>query len=117
MNLILAVLIGVLFASGIFLMLHRNIFKLIMGVIVFSYATIYFLFIVSGVTQNNPPLLKEDDAGNLAEMADPLPQALTLTAIVIGVGIQLFLIVLLKKVYSTMGSEDLDELNFTDESD
>ncbi|NBC09779.1 MAG: cation:proton antiporter, partial [Bacteroidetes bacterium] len=45
---------------------------------------------------------------------DPLPQALTLTAIVISIGVQLFVIVLLKKVYEKVGTEDLDELNTTD---
>ncbi|MDN3671067.1 NADH-quinone oxidoreductase subunit K [Echinicola jeungdonensis] len=117
MNLIVALVIGILFGSSIYLMLNRNFFKLILGVIVFGYASIYFLFVISGVTQNNPPLIREETAENLQKLADPLPQALTLTAIVIGIGVQLFVIVLLKKVYGVLKIEDLDELQSTDEID
>lgn len=117
MNFIVALIIGILFASSIYLMLHRNFFKLILGVIVFGYATIYFLFVISGVTENHPALIREDSQENLAAMADPLPQALTLTAIVIGIGVQLFVIVLLKKVHQVLGADDLDTLNVTDKSD
>lgn len=117
MNFIVALIIGVLFASSIYLMLNRNFFKVILGVIVFGYASIYFLFIISGVTQNNPPLIREETAENLEKMADPLPQALTLTAIVIGIGVQLFVIVLLNRVYKVLKMEDLDELHTTDEID
>ena len=84
--------------------------------ILFGYATIFFLFSVGGITKNAPPLLSDNDA-SVSELADPLPQALTLTAIVISIGVQLFVIVLLKKVYGNLGIEDLDELNTTDRLD
>lgn len=113
MNLVIAIIVGLLFASSIYLLLNRSFFKLILGVIIFGYATIFFLFVVSGTTRNNPPLLTE--GVNPAELADPLPQAMTLTAIVIGIGIQLFVIALLKKVFEILKTDDLDELNFTDE--
>lgn len=112
MNLIIALIVGLLFAAGIYLMLHRSFFKLILGVIIFGYATIFFLFVVSGVTRNLPPLLAE--AEQPAKLADPLPQAMTLTAIVISIGIQLFVIALLKKVFEIVKTDDLDKLNFTD---
>lgn len=115
MNLIIAIIIGILFTASIFLMLHRSFFKLILGVIIFGYATIFFLFVVCGVTRNAPPLVAADDSlRDLANIADPLPQALTLTAIVIGIGIQIFVIVLLKKVFQIVKTEDLDELTVTD---
>jgi len=94
-------------------MFHKSFFKLIIGVILFGYATTFFLFTVGDTTKNAPPLLSEAQA-SVEQSADPLPQALTLTAIVISIGVQLFVIVLLKKVYQEVGTEDLDELNTTD---
>jgi multicomponent Na+:H+ antiporter subunit C len=114
MNLIIAIIIGILFTASIFLMLHRSFFKLILGVIIFGYATIFFLFVVCGVTRNAPPLVTDTSNIDLANIADPLPQALTLTAIVIGIGIQIFVIVLLKKVFQIVETEDLDALIVTD---
>lgn len=113
MNLVIALIIGLLFTASLFLMLQKSFFKLIIGVILFGYATIFFLFTVGGTTKNAPPLL-EEGATSAANLADPLPQALTLTAIVISIGVQLFVIVLLKKVYEEVNTEDLDDLNTTD---
>lgn len=94
-------------------MFQKSFFKLIIGVIIFSYGTAFFLFSMGGLTKNGPPLLSEEGAA-IEGMADPLPQALTLTAIVISIGVQLFVIVLLKKVYEDVGTEDMDQLNTTD---
>lgn len=115
MHLVIALIIGLLFSSSIFLMLHRSFFKLILGVIIFGYATIFFLFMVSGVQREQPPLLSEGTA-QTATMADPLPQAMALTAIVIGIGVQLFVIALLKKVFEVRETDDLDSLRITDET-
>lgn len=122
MNLVISIIIGILFGSSIFLMLHRSFFKLIVGVFLFGYGTIFFLFSVSGLTKNAPPIV-DQDAASLEQMADPLPQALTLTAIVIAIGVQVFVIVLLKKVYENVTNEkhvrteDLDDLTTTDKID
>lgn len=113
MNLIISLILGILFAAGVYLMFQKSFFKLILGVILFGYATIFFLFSVGGLTKNAPPLITESEVG-IDHLADPLPQALTLTAIVISIGVQLFVIVLLKKVHQNIGTEDLDELNTTD---
>jgi multicomponent Na+:H+ antiporter subunit C len=114
MELIISLILGILFGSSIFLMFQKSFFKLIIGVVVFGYATIFFLFSIGGLTKNAPPLLSDKDQ-NIDLLADPVPQALTLTAIVISIGVQLFVIVLLKKAYEEVGTEDLDELNTTDQ--
>ena len=98
MNLIIPLIIGTLFSASLFLMFQKSFFKLIIGVILFGYATTFFLFTVGGTTKNAPPLLPKTGAA-AEQLADPLPQALTLTAIVISIGVQLFVIILLKKVY------------------
>lgn len=115
MKIVLALIIGLLFGAGVHMMLHRSLFKLILGVILFSYACVLFLFVVSGVTRDVPALIPVE--GGLTRSADPLPQALSLTAIVIGIGIQLFVIMMLKKVFDTIKTDDLDELNKTDQID
>lgn len=117
MYLILSIIIGLLFASSVFLLLHRSFFKLIVGVFLFGYGTIFFLFTVSGITKNAPPILSEDNPVDIAAIADPLPQALTLTAIVIAIGVQIFVIILLKKVFEDVHTEDLDNLKATDKID
>ena len=71
------------------------------------------LFTVGGLTRGNAPLLIDGGASKV-EYADPLPQALILTAIVIGFGVQAFALVLFKRVYQTIGSDDLDKLTATD---
>lgn len=113
MNLIISLIVGILFAASAFLMFQKSFFKLIIGVIIFGYATIFFLFTVGGITKNAPPLLSEGKV-SVEQLADPLPQALTLTAIVISIGVQLFVIVLLEKVFEEVKTADLDELNTTD---
>ena len=66
------------------------------------------MYLASCVTRNRPPLLQDVD--NASALADPLPQAFTLTAIVIGIGIQMFVIALVKKSFENLKTDDLDEL-------
>lgn len=117
MNIVLSIIIGILFSASIYLMLSKSFFKLIAGVFIFGYATIFFLFIVSGVTKNAPPLVAENSGINTESLADPLPQALTLTAIVISIGVQAFVIVLLKKAFENVKTANLDKLQSTDNID
>ena len=116
MNLVISLILGILFSSSVFLMFQKSFFKLIVGVILFGYATIFFVFAVGGLIKDEPPILREEVL-EIQKIADPLPQALTLTAIVISIGVQLFVIVLLKKVYENVETEDLDDLNSTDRID
>jgi multicomponent Na+:H+ antiporter subunit C len=115
MNILLAVITGVLYAAGIYLILRRSVVKLIIGLIILSNGANLFIFTVSRVTRGHPPLIPE---GSLTitdtVYADPVPQALILTAIVIAFGVQAFAIVLLKKVYQITGTDDLDDLGSTD---
>jgi multicomponent Na+:H+ antiporter subunit C len=114
MDILLAITVGVLYASGMYMMLRRSIVKLIIGLILLSHAANLFIFIISRTTRGVPPLIKEGETVLTGEFADPVPQALILTAIVISFGVQAFAIVLLKKVYQTTGTDDLDELKTTD---
>lgn len=112
MDLLLPIITGVLYSAGLYLMLHRSFMKLILGIIVMGHATNLFLFVISRLSK--VPALLTDKDNTLAEIADPVPQALILTAIVIGFGIQAFAMVLLKRAYQTKGTDDLDDLTNTD---
>ncbi|WPP52156.1 NADH-quinone oxidoreductase subunit K [Catalinimonas niigatensis] len=115
MEIILPVITGFLYAVGLFFMMHRSFIKLIIGIIIFAHASNLFLFVASDIARNAVPFIDPQVEASFGEMADPLPQAMILTAIVIGLGIQAFAIVLLKRVYYVVETSDLDALNKTDQ--
>ena len=114
MNLLLAIMIGVLYTAGIYMILKRSFVRVIIGLIFLGHAANLLIFTVGRLTKGNPAFLSEEGLFN-SPIADPLPQALILTAIVIGFGVQAFAIVLFKKAYQVVGSDDLDEMKSTDE--
>ena len=94
MELILSIAIGVMTACGVWLILRPRTYQVIIGLSLLSYAVNLFIFGVGGVKTNVPPLLSNGTATHA--LADPVPQALVLTAIVIGFATTaLFLVVLL----------------------
>ena len=98
MELILALAIGILTGSGVWLLLRPRTFQVIMGLALLSYAVNLFIFSMGrlGLAISKEPVLKDDLPKDLLHYADPMPQALTLTAIVIGFAMTaLFLVVLL----------------------
>ena len=98
MEAVLAIAIGVLTGSGVWLVLRPRTFQVIMGLSLLSYAVNLFIFSMGrlGLTVNKEPVLAPGLLPDLQHYADPLPQALVLTAIVIGFAMTaLFLVVLL----------------------
>ena len=98
METVLALAIGVLTGSGVWLLLRPRNFQIIMGLSLLSYAVNLFIFSMGrlGLQTGKVPVLQEGLAQDLHHYADPLPQALVLTAIVIGFAMTaLFLVVLL----------------------
>jgi multisubunit Na+/H+ antiporter MnhC subunit len=93
----LAAMVGVLFACGVYLMLRRDPVKLILGVSLFTYGINLLMFGSGKLLRGVPPVIvdKELFVGDISDFVDPLPQALILTAIVIGFGITAFFVVLL----------------------
>lgn len=114
MEIILAVVIGALYAASIYMMLRRSIVKLIIGLGLLGQASNLLIFTLGRLTREGPPLIPPREILLMGEYADPVPQALVLTAIVIGFGIQAFAVVLIKRVYQTTGTNDLDALTSTD---
>lgn len=114
MNLVFAITIGCLFAAGLYMILRRSMFKIILGLSLWSQASNLLLFALGGTKRGLPPLIAKDAEQLVGSFADPVPQALILTAIVIGFGAQAFAIVLVKRVYGAIGSDDMDAINTTD---
>ena len=105
---------GGVIAGGFYMMLRRNVFKLIIGLGLVGHAANLLIFTVGRMTRGTPPLIQHGEDIMDTPFADPLPQALILTAIVIGFGVQAFALVLLKRAYHTTGEDDLDRYNSTD---
>jgi multicomponent Na+:H+ antiporter subunit C len=115
MELLLIFIIGLLHASGLYMLLRRSMFKMIIGLILLGNGVNLLIFLLGRLTKGNPPVIESSAKVFTQIYADPLPQALILTAIVIGFGLQSFAIILIKRVYQVLGTDDLDELNSTDE--
>ncbi|MEX0806921.1 MAG: Na+/H+ antiporter subunit C [Candidatus Binatia bacterium] len=114
METLLAVVVGGLYAAGLYMMLRRSIVKLIIGLGLFGHAANLLIFTMGGLTRAQPPILSEIAGDTATGVADPLPQALILTAIVIGFGVQAFALVLIHRAVQTVGTDDLDRMKATD---
>ncbi len=98
-NLLVAGMVGILFAASTYLLLRREPIKLLLGMNLLSYAVNVLLFSASRFRNGVPPVIanKETFVGDISEFVDPLPQALILTAIVISFGITAFLVALVNR--------------------
>jgi multicomponent Na+:H+ antiporter subunit C len=113
----LAVVIGALYAAGIYMLLRRTLVKLLIGLVLLSNAANLLIFTGAGLTRGRSPVIPADATAVTPPVADPLPQALILTAIVIGFAVTAFALVLGYRVYKTLGMVDLDELQENDPHD
>lgn len=96
MEIVLALAIGFLTGSGVWLLQRPRTYQVIIGLSLISYAVNLFIFSMGRLRIDTPPLLEPGASVNPADYTDPLPQALVLTAIVIGFATTaLFLVVLL----------------------
>lgn len=111
---LMAVGIGVLYATAVFLMLRRSIVKLVIGLMLLSNAANLLIFTTAGMTRGAPPLIPEGMMAPVGAVADPLPQALVLTAIVIAFSVMAFAVVLIRRAYEVVKADDLDKMKETD---
>jgi multicomponent K+:H+ antiporter subunit C len=108
MILLLAIGIGVLAGTGIWLMLRSRTFDLILGLTLLSYAVNLFIFSMGRLRMNAAPIIDPARAPTLAAYADPLPQALVLTAIVIGFAMTALLLVIALRARMETDSDHVD---------
>jgi multicomponent Na+:H+ antiporter subunit C len=109
-ELILAITAGTLYGTGFYLMLRRRFAQLIIGLGLLGNGTNLLIFVGGGLTRIRPPIIPEGQTAITGPYADPVPQSLVLTAIVIGFGVLAFSLVLAHGVHAITGSDDIDEL-------
>jgi multicomponent Na+:H+ antiporter subunit C len=110
MYVILSLLVGVLFACGVFLLLRRSIIKIVFGLVLMGHGANLLLFVAGGLQRGVPALVEPGAGAPPPGHADPVPQALVLTAIVIGLAVVSFAAVLVKRAYRVAGSDDSEQL-------
>ena len=104
MELLGAGAIGLLTACGVYLMLRGRTFPLVLGLTLVSYAANLFVLAMGRVAVGMPPIVADGVSG----YSDPLPQALVLTAIVIGLATTAFTISLALVLFATSGTDHVD---------
>ncbi len=104
MELLVASGIGLVTAAGVYLLLRGRTFPVVLGLTLLSYAVNVFIFVTGGLTAGSAPIVGAAAAG----YADPLPQALVLTAIVIGFATTGFVIELALRTRHETGTDDVD---------
>ncbi len=104
MEALVSIAIGVMTASAVYLLLRARIFPMVLGLSLLGYAINIFLFASGRLRLESAPLVEH----GLALLPDPLPQALVLTAIVIGFGMTAFLVVLALRVLHEFGNDEVD---------
>lgn len=114
MTVLLSIVTGVLFATGLYMMLRRSLTKLLLGLLLLANAANLLIFVASNPVKGHSPLIAEGAQVLERSAADPLPQALILTAIVIGFGVLAFAVILFSRVYLHTGSDDSEQLRQTD---
>jgi multicomponent Na+:H+ antiporter subunit C len=110
METVLAILTGAMVAGSIFLMLSKNLVRFIFGLVLASNAVNLLIFAAGRLETSRPPLIPQDATHAAATVANSLPQALILTAIVIGFALLAFIFILFFRTYQTLGTVDTEAM-------
>ena len=114
MQISLAILIAILFGCGFYLIMRRSYLKVILGLMLLGHAANILLFTSAGIDRGPAPLVREGMTAAQADGADPVPQALVLTAIVISFGVTAFALVLFRRSFDVFNTDDIDELRHSE---
>ncbi|TVQ97863.1 MAG: cation:proton antiporter [Deltaproteobacteria bacterium] len=105
---LLAVVAGILFAIAAYLLTRRSIVKMVIGLVVLGNAANLTLFTMGGLTRGASAIIPYPETAPVGDYANPLPQALVLTAIVIGFGMLAFALVLAYRSWQELDTLDPD---------
>lgn len=111
---VLAMLLGILVAASVYLMLARNVVRFLFGLVLLSNAANLTIFTAGRLTPAKPPLVPVGQPAPLELVSNALPQALVLTAIVIGFGLLAFALILVYRSYQTLGTLDSDAMRYAE---
>ena len=115
MSLIYAFVVAAQMGAGIYLLLSRHMMRILFGVVLLSTAANLLIFVAGGLQFTAPPVIQQGSQTLGDGAANPLPQALILTAIVIGFALVSFAAALVLKAYFALGSVFTDEQNAAEE--
>ncbi|SDM83502.1 multicomponent Na+:H+ antiporter subunit C [Fictibacillus solisalsi] len=111
MEILMCILGGALFAAGIYLLLQRQLLRIILGTALVSHGAHLLILTMGKLNRGAPPVLGE----GIGHYTDPLPQALILTSIVISFGVTSFLLVLAYRAYQKNRTDMMDQLRGTED--
>lgn len=101
----LAILVGLFYATSVFLLLSRSLIRILLGVVILSNAANLLIFTSGRILREVPPIIPFDEMSPPGDIANPLPQALILTAIVISFSIFIYVLVLVFRAYQALGTD------------
>ena len=110
----LALLVGLIFAAAVYLILSRALIRVLLGIVLLGNGVNLLIFVAGRVTTAVPPIVPKGAAAPAGVFANPLPQALILTAIVIGFGLFTFMIVLAYRALAALGTDDTDAMRLAE---
>ncbi|NAZ35277.1 Na+/H+ antiporter subunit C [Rubellimicrobium sp. CFH 75288] len=114
MEVLLVLCVGALTAASVYLMLARSVLRFLFGLVLLSNAANLVILAAGRLTTVNPPLIPEGASAPAAAVANPLPQALILTAIVIGFGLFAFALTLVLRAQGALGTLDSDDMTLAE---
>ena len=113
----MTLLVGLFFAVSVYLFLSKHIIRILLGAAILSNAVNLLIFTSGRLTREMPPILDSGPGAAVALTANPLPQALILTAIVISFSFFAFLLVLGYRAYQELETDDTQEMRFAEPED
>lgn len=114
METVLAILCGLMAAASIYLMLSGNIIRFIFGLVIATNAVNLLIFVSGRLSSHRPPIIADNASVVAGEVANALPQALILTAIVIGFALLTFVFILFYRTHQELGTVDTEEMRFAE---
>lgn len=117
MEIIMSIVIGICYASAVFLLLQKRLLQIILGIAIMGHATNLLIFVAAGLHGSSVPIIPSGAELLPPTAVDPLPQALVLTAIVIGLALFGFSLALAYRCVAVLGHDDIDQITHTDSLD
>lgn len=114
MNFLLSIAVAALFGVSTYLLLSRSLIRLLLGVVTLGNATNLLIFTAGRIISSNPPLVPPGEKVPLDTIANSLPQALILTAIVISFALFAYVLVLSYRAYQELGTDNADEIRLSE---
>lgn len=106
MEIVMSILAGILFTTGIYNLLQKQMLRIVIGTALISHGAHLFILTMGQLKTGAPPVLEE----GISNYTDPLPQALILTSIVISFGVTSLLLVLAYRTSKVNGTDNMDKL-------